>query len=78
VTLRVRGGGERLRPDAARPRRRVKDLFQEQGVAPWLRERAPFLWSGGNLVWAPGLGIDVRFQARAGAPSVMPAWRSLA
>ncbi len=75
VTLRLRQGGERLRPDAARPRRRVKDLFQEQDVPPWMRDRVPFLWSGRHLVWVPGLGVDQRFHARPGAPSLLPIWR---
>lgn len=75
VMLRLREGGERLRPDGRRPRRRVKDLFQEQGVPPWLRDRVPFLWSGRNLVWVPGLGVDHRFQAAAGMPSVEPDWQ---
>ena len=74
VTVRPRQGGERLRPDAARPRRRVKDLFQEQGVPPWQRDRAPFLWSGERLVWVAGLGIDCAFRARDGAPGVTPLW----
>jgi tRNA(Ile)-lysidine synthase len=76
VTLRLRQGGERLRPDANRPHRRVKDMFQEQHVPPWVRDRLPFLWSGRHLVWVPGLGVDQRFQARAGAPSILPCWQS--
>ncbi len=75
VTLRLRRGGERLRPDAARPRRQVKDLFQEQGVPPWLRERIPFLWSGRHLVWVPGLGVDQRYHPLEGARSVVPRWQ---
>ena len=74
VTLRLRRGGEKLQPDAARPRRAVKDLLQEQGVPPWRRERLPFLWSGNRLVWVAGLGVDCAFQARPGAPGVAPAW----
>ena len=72
VYVRLRRGGERLRPEAGRPRRWIKDLFQEHKVPPWVRDRLPFLWSGRHLVWVPGIGIDLRFQARAGAPSVMP------
>ena len=75
VTLRLRQGGERLRPDAARPRRQVKDLFQEQNVPPWMRDRLPFLWSGRHLVWVPGLGVDQQYHALAGAPSLAPDWR---
>lgn len=74
VTLRLRRGGEKLQPDAARPRRAVKDLLQEQGVPPWQRERLPFLWSGNRLVWVAGLGVDCAFQARPGAAGVAPAW----
>ncbi len=75
VTLRLRQGGERLRPDAARPRREVKDLFQERNVPPWMRDRLPFLWSGRHLVWVPGLGVDEHYHALAGALSLMPDWR---
>ena len=74
VYVRLRQGGERLRPEAGRPRRRVKDLLQEHKVPPWVRDRLPFLWSGRHLVWVPGIGVDLRFQARTGAPSIMPQW----
>ncbi len=74
VVLRLRQGGEKLQLDAARPRRAVKDLFQEHGVPPWQRERLPYLWSGERLVWVAGLGIDCAFQARAGMPGVVPQW----
>ncbi len=76
VTLRLRCGGEKLQPDAARPRRHVKDLFQEQGVPPWQRERLPYLWSGDTLVWVAGLGVDCAFAARVGAPAVVPLWQA--
>ncbi len=74
VTLRARHGGERLQPEAARPRRALKDLFQMQGVPPWRRDSLPLLWSGERLVWVAGVGIDCAFRARAGAPGVMPRW----
>lgn len=75
VTLRLRRGGEKLQPDAARPRRHVKDLLQEQGVPPWERDRLPFLWSGDRLVWVAGLGIDCAYHAVAGMPGVLPGWK---
>ena len=74
VILRLRRGGEKLQMDAARPRRHIKDLFQELGVPPWQRDRLPFLWSGERLVWVAGLGIDCAFHAHAGAVGVMPRW----
>ncbi len=74
VTLRARHGGERLQPDGARPRRSLKNLLQESRIPPWQRERLPLLFCGAALVWVPGVGIDCRFQARAGEPGLEPSW----
>jgi tRNA(Ile)-lysidine synthase len=70
--VRLRSGGERLRPDARRPSRTLKNLFQEAGVPPWQRERLPLLYCGKRLVWAPGLGVDAAFVS---APGIVPDWR---
>lgn len=75
LVVRLRSGGERLQPDAGRPRRTLKNLFQESGVPPWERERLPLLFCGDDLVWAPGLGVDARYQARGGASGWLPEWR---
>ena len=77
VTVRLRRGGERLQPDARRPRRTLKNLFQEAGVPPWERDRLPLLVSGDEVVWVPGLGVDVRYQAAKNAPGVLPEWRKM-
>jgi tRNA(Ile)-lysidine synthase len=74
-SVRLRAGGERLQPDPRRPRRTLKNLFQEAGVPPFERERLPLLFCGEDLVWVPGLGVDARYQARAGARGVLPEWR---
>jgi len=78
LSVRLRAGGERLQPDPRRPRRTLKNLFQEAGVPPWQRERLPLLFRGDDLVWVPGLGIDARFQAARGTPGLVPEWRSRA
>ena len=74
VQLRLRHGGERLQPDSRRPRRTLKNLFQEAGVPPWRRDRLPLLFCGEDLVWVPGLGVDARYRACAGAPGLQPEW----
>jgi len=71
--VRLRSGGERLQVHPRRPRRTLKNLFQEAGVPPWARARLPLLYCGGELVWAPGLGVDVRFRG----PGLAPEWISL-
>jgi tRNA(Ile)-lysidine synthase len=74
--VRLRSGGERLQSDAKRPRRTLKNLFQEAGVPPWERERLPLLYCGNELVWAPGLGVDVKFLAPSRANGVLPEWNA--
>jgi len=75
VTVRLRGGGERLQLDARRPRRTLKNLFQEAGVPPSERGRLPMLYCGEDLVWVPGLGVDAAWQAVSGASGIVPEWR---
>jgi tRNA(Ile)-lysidine synthase len=76
--VRLRSGGERLQLDAKRPRRTLKNLFQEAGVPPWERERLPLLYRGADLVWAPGLGVDVKFLAPSRAEGLLPEWTARA
>ena len=75
--VRLRAGGERLQPDARRPRRTLKNLFQEAGVPPWERDRLPLIVCGDDLVWVPGLGVDVRYRAPKNRPGVLPEWRKM-
>lgn len=74
VTLRLRRGGERLRPDCKRPRRDLKKLCQERAIPPWQRDRLPMLYVGTELAWVAGLGTDCAFQAAAGEPGLLIAW----
>ena len=73
--VRLRSGGERLQPDTRRPRRTLKNLFQEAGIPPWERERLPLLFCGNDLVWAPGLGVDAKYLSAGGAPGIVPSWQ---
>jgi tRNA(Ile)-lysidine synthase len=75
LEIRPRAGGERLRLAAGRPSRTLKNLFQEAGVPPWVREQLPLLFCGGRLVWAAGLGVDAAFLAPKNAAGVVPEWR---
>lgn len=74
--VRLRTGGERLQPDPRRPRRTLKNLFQESGVPAWQRARLPMLYCGDALVWVPGLGVDARFRASPEAQGVQPMWHA--
>jgi tRNA(Ile)-lysidine synthase len=75
LEVRVRGGGESLRLHAGASRRSLRNLLQEAGLPPWLRERWPLLHVGGRLAAVPGIGVDADFQAPAGRPGWLPCWR---
>jgi tRNA(Ile)-lysidine synthase len=49
-------GGERMRSPPSGRHRRLKNLFQEHGVPPWVRERTPLLFENGELRWIGGIG----------------------
>ena len=49
LTVRFRGGGERIRLPNQPHSRTVKNLFQEAGVPPWHRSRLPLLYVDGVL-----------------------------
>jgi tRNA(Ile)-lysidine synthase len=71
--LRQRQGGEQfqLRPRGAL--RALKKQYQAQAV-PATARGGPLLWSGGQLLFVPGLGLDARCQAAAGQPQRSLRW----
>ena len=50
LTVRVRRGGEHLRPRGDRHTRELRDLFQQGAMPPWLRPRCPLIYEGNALV----------------------------
>jgi tRNA(Ile)-lysidine synthase len=66
VTLRVRQGGEAMRPHVHAAKRTLKNLLQEHQMPPWLRDRLPLLYCGEELVCVLGVAIAAGFQAEAG------------
>jgi len=78
VVLRVRQGGERLRPDSRRPARTLRKLLQEAAVPPWERARLPLLCCGERLIWVAGLGVDAAFACASDEEGVEPVWEGSA
>jgi tRNA(Ile)-lysidine synthase len=74
LELREREGGERFQAGIGRPPRSLKKQFQAAGLPAWSRE-GPLVYSGGQLVFVPGLGLDARVQALPGQPQVMLRWQ---
>lgn len=75
ATVRLRAGGEKLRPDAPRPARTLKNLLREAAVPPWLRERLPLIYLDERLAWAAEIGADAAFRAGPDEAGWLISWR---
>lgn len=73
VELRERAGGERFQVGIGRPARSLKKQFQAAELPAWQRS-GPLLYSGGQLVFVPGLGLDARVIGLPGQPQVTLCW----
>ena len=69
-----RAGGEKIKLDARRPTRTLKNLLQEHDVPEWQRDRLPLLFRGEALAWVPGIGIAAEFACEAGKDGILPCW----
>ena len=72
--VRLREGGERLRPRLGGPERSIKNLLQEAAIPPWRRRVLPLLWVDGHLAWVAGVGVDAAFHCPPGEPGMVPDW----
>ena len=61
-----RAGGEKIKPLGSGYSRKVKKLFQEAAVVPWMRKNIPLLFYEGNLVAVADLWLDKSYAADNG------------
>ena len=73
VDLLARSGAERFQAGIGRPPRSLKLQFQAAGVPAWERD-GPLVYSGGQLVYVPGLGLDARVIGLPGQPLARLHW----
>lgn len=74
LKIRQRRGGERFKPNAARPTRTLKHLLQEAGMPPWLRRRLPLLYWKDMLAVVPGIGTAANLQVADSEPGLVITW----
>ncbi len=72
LTVHYRRGGEEIQPVGQAHTRKLKKLLQEEGVVPWMRERLPLVYAGGQLVAVADLWIA---SAAASKPGTAIRWR---
>ena len=73
--LRSREGGERFQAGPGRPPRSLKKQYQAASLPTW-RRQGPLVYSGGQLVYVPGLGLDARVVGLPGQPLVTLDWQA--
>jgi len=75
LELRPREGGEQFQAGIGRPARSLKKQYQAANIPEWERN-GPLVYSGGQLVFVPGLGMDARVLALPGQPQLSLHWHS--
>jgi len=74
IRVRYRQGGEHCRLPGRGGTHELKKLFQEKGIPPWLRERAPLLFIDGELAAVAGWWACEGFAGRQGGDNIALEW----
>jgi tRNA(Ile)-lysidine synthase len=72
LTVRFRSGGERLRKHGCHVR--LKNLFQEAGIVPWMRPHVPLLYAGEELLTVGDLWYSDQWAHQAWAAGAKLRW----
>lgn len=74
VEVRFRTGGERCRPVGRAHSQRLKKLFQEAAIPPWMRNRIPLIYFKDTLVAVVGQWVCQGFQAHGAEQGWLLEW----
>lgn len=74
LTVRLRSGGERIKPSGDDHTRELRDLFQQARIPPWLRLRCPLVFENAELIAVADLWISERGKTLFDALDVRPEW----
>ena len=74
VEVRYRRGGEKLRLPGRTHRHKLKKLFQDANIPPWLRGRIPLIYVDDKLAMVAGCWTDADFLAGDDEPSWIISW----
>ncbi|KRE98593.1 tRNA(Ile)-lysidine synthase [Frateuria sp. Soil773] len=75
LQVRLRRGGERIRPAGDRHHRELRDLFQQAAMPPWQRNACPLLYLDGELVAVGDRWQGAPAQALFEQASARPRWQ---
>jgi tRNA(Ile)-lysidine synthase len=75
INTMARDGGEKFKVHPERPRKTLKNLYQEAGIPPWQRD-LPLLYIGAELVAVAGIGISADWITDHGS-RISPEWQAI-
>jgi tRNA(Ile)-lysidine synthase len=75
LQLRLRRGGERLKPAGDRHTRELRDLFQQAVLPPWRRAACPLLYAGDELIAVADRWVTERGAAFFEQAGARPHWQ---
>ena len=76
IKLRIknRQGGERFKPDLARPSRTLKVVLQASDMPPWQRAQLPLIFMDETLAMIPNVGVDAHLKAATHELGLQVTW----
>lgn len=77
LSVRLRRGGERIKPKGSAHTRELKKLLQQAGVPPWQRDRIPLLYIDDQLAAVAGYWVDEQFSCQPGDVGYWPVAQKL-
>jgi tRNA(Ile)-lysidine synthase len=75
LNIRYRQGGEELRPDANRPSRTLKSIFQTSNIPPWQRDYLPLLFLNDVLAILPNIAEAASLKAQPNELGLCVTWQ---
>lgn len=75
LCVRLRRGGERIKPAGDAHTRELRDLFQQATMPPWLRGGCPLLYQGDELIAVADRWLSSRAIALFQQVGSKPCWR---
>ncbi len=74
LQVRLRRGGERIKPAGDAHTRELRDLFQQAQLPPWQRDVCPLLYADGELVAVADRWLSARGAAIFAQAGALPRW----
>ena len=75
LQVRMRRGGERIRPAGNPHTRELRNLFQQAQMPPWRRDACPLLYADGELIAVADRWINARGAELFDRCGAQPRWR---